>query len=268
MRIDRHLLLAVLATAGCARPPPCVQHEVAADTASDTIASAAPVTTASVAAAGAASPVSETCCHPYAHPCTPAGRVAGAPEMSEATVEALGPLARSAAEAIDTRRYEQLAELVHPDRGLAVQERFHLSVNEVRALDLSRELHDFSWGGICPNGEETTDTACPHELLTFAGFLEHMTTRLGPMRSLPTPLTITSEVAFGRMSVGDVCNLCVYERRLASAYPGVPYVAYQRRVEFIDGCYWEGNQAVIFQFDRDGNGRWWLIGLLRAYGEG
>ncbi|MCA9621809.1 MAG: hypothetical protein KC731_22450 [Myxococcales bacterium] len=188
--------------------------------------------------------------------------------MSTATIEALGPLAQRAAEAIDTRRYDDLAALVHPDRGLTVQERFHLSVDEVRSFDMSRELHDFSWGGICPNGEEIMDTSCPHELLTFAGFLDHMTTRLAPMRPGPTPITMTSEIAFGRMSVGEVCNLCFYEGRLAKSYPGVPYVTYQRRLEYIDGCYWEGNQAVIFQFDRDAAGRWWLVGLLRAYAEG
>ncbi|MCA9621810.1 MAG: hypothetical protein KC731_22455 [Myxococcales bacterium] len=185
--------------------------------------------------------------------------------MSKATVAAIVPLARRVAEAIDTLRYDVLAFLVHPERGLTLQHRIHLSVEELPNLEMPHDPQDFSWDGSCPVGE-TVDAHCPTKPLTPAGFLDQIITRLGPHGRLSTPLTMTSEIAFGRMLVDEPCNLCSVEGELARRYPGVPYVTYHRRAAFGDGCSWEGHQAVIFQFDRDDADRWWLVGLLRAHG--
>ena len=193
--------------------------------------------------------------------------------MSPELIALLGPIARRAAGAIDARDYDALSKLVNPQRGVTIQHRFTLSRGEVARLDTFRELHDFSWDGECPVGRPPHgDAVCPSSgALTFAGFLDFMTLRSGPHGDVRTPLLTTTAVGFGSTPSGsdELCDLCQLEGAIAQAYPGQPYVAYQRLLPFIDGCYWDSNQAVIFVFgEAEAGDGWWLIGLMRGYADG
>jgi hypothetical protein len=197
-------------------------------------------------------------------------RVVGAPRMAPAQIrDALGDLAERAARAVDARDMRGLAQLVHPTKGLLIQHRFRFGRAGVERLLMLTERHDFSWQGVCPETGEAGDAVCPSSgKVTLAGFFDYITSRQGGGGDLTAPIVRTSEVGYGRMPTSDsVCNLCFVEWNMAEAYPGEPYVVYQRRMEYVNGCYWDYNQAVIFMFGRH-QGAWWLTGLFHQFFDG
>jgi hypothetical protein len=196
-------------------------------------------------------------------------RVVGAPRMAPAQIrDALGDLAERAARAVDARDMKALAQLVHPTKGLLIQHRFRFGPAEVEWLLQRTDRRDFSWEGVCGQNSQTGDVICPYGLITFAGFFDHITSRLGWGERLATPIHTTSEVGYGRMPTTDsVCNLCVVEWIMAETQQGEPYVAYHRRMEYTEGCYWDDNQVVIFMFGQH-RGRWWLTGLFHHFFDG
>lgn len=268
MRIEALALPAVLLALTC-RPAPAPSRQKRNASAADLPRPSARPTSARIATASVATAPS-SCCELglTAHPCDGGNRVRGAPDVAGATRTALEVLAQRASAAIDAKDYAALASLVHPRRGLVVQHRMTLSRRDVKRVATLEGRHDFSWDGECPLDKPPHgDVVCPTEPLTMAEFFDHLTTRQGPRGPLTTPLGTTSEIAVGHIPVDDVCNLCFFEGELARSYPGRPFVVYQRRLPFVDGCYWEGNQAVVFLFERgDDDGRFWLSGLLRGYG--
>jgi hypothetical protein len=182
--------------------------------------------------------------------------------------DALDDLAKRAARAVDARDMKSLAQLVHPTKGLLIQHRFRFGRTEVERLRYRTDRHDFSWDAVCPPTGASGDDICPYGHVTFAGFLDHITSRLGWGERLETPILATSEVGYGRMvPSGFVCNLCFVEWDMAKAYPGEPYVAYHRRMEYTEGCYGADNQAVIFMFGQH-QGSWWLTGLFHQFFDG
>jgi hypothetical protein len=196
-------------------------------------------------------------------------RVLGAPRMSPAEIrDALGDRAERAARAVDARDMKALAQLVHPTKGLLIQHRFRFGRAEVQRLLQRTGRHDFSWHAVCPQHRPLGDDICPYGFITISGFLDHITSRLGWGERVVTPILATSEVGYGRIPTSDfVCNLCFIEWNMAKAYSGEPYVVYQRRMEYTEGCYWDDNQAVIFMFGEHG-GSWWLTGLFHQFFDG